>query len=145
MSATAVTNADAANAAVEAMREKQEQRRSDVVENAATREWLEQQVEQDTRTVAVAGREFEFTQLGTDKVADTVEMAGDDADDDLENVPRMLRQVCDVLAEHCLDPVMDREAFGSLPPEAVDDAFNELAGSMMDADDRERVEQFRND
>lgn len=145
MSATEpdVENPERREAMLEAARsevkEEKEQRR----ENATTKQWLQGQLDEQTRTVPVMGRDFEFRPLGTDAVADVLDYTPDSVPDgveapddvnpedlggmDLGEMPGLLRKVCDLLADACTDEEMDRESWGRVPPDVVERVFEDVA------------------
>lgn len=141
-----VANPEAANAAVSAMRQ---QRSDETIERARgsdTQAWLEQRLDEQTNTVPVMGREFEFRPVGSERVAKTLDLIDGDANvDDISELPALLREVCSVLGETCTDPAMDAEAFGRLPADVNQRVFEDVAmpEGDLDPEQRERVDEFR--
>lgn len=150
-----VSNPEARQRMLESARQEVKQKRREQTENMSTKQWLQGQLDEQTRTVAVMGRDFDFRPLGTDAVADVLDYTPnsvpEDEDDlsgiDLAEMPGLLRKICGLLADACTDPEMDREAWGSVPPDVIERVFEDVAfpEEGLDRDEMERVEQFRNE
>lgn len=129
--------------------EKKQERRHEVAELADTEAWLEQRLNEQSRTVPVMGRDFEFRPMGTTTVADIVSQVGDGQEDiPLSEMPDLLRKICDLLGEHCTDSALNAEQFGKMPPEVVEGVFMDIAMPEDDgisSEEREKIEQFRNE
>ncbi len=111
------------------------------LESAGTRAWLEHELDSRSRSVDIYGRTFQFRPIGTTTVTDIVERASTlDDDEDVGQMPKLFRDICAVLGEHCQDDEMDAEAFGQIPPDDVQEIFEEIAISDVD---QERIERFR--
>ena len=127
----------------ETAREERVRRTLDDADAAGTKAWLEASLAEDARTAEIYGREFTFTPIGTDFVSWTVEVASQaGADDDLGDMPELLRRTCRKLGEHCHDPEMGPEEFLRLPPTMVEGIYEEVA-SELSPEERERAERFR--
>lgn len=120
--------------------EEKEQKVSDI-ENAGTRAWLETELDSRSREVEIYDRVFDFRPIGTTTVTDTIERAATlDDDEDIGEMPQLFRDICQVLGEHCLDPEMDADAFGIMPPDDVQQVFEDIAVSDVD---EEKIEKFQ--
>ena len=111
------------------------------IEASATRAWLESELNERSRTVEIYGREFQFRPIGTTTVSDVVERASvlDDGED-ISAMPKLFKEITEILGKHCLDPDMDAIAFGQIPPDDIQEIFEDVSVSDIDED---RVEKFR--
>jgi hypothetical protein len=110
-----------------------------------TKAWLEGRLNEQTRSEMVMGREFDFRPIGTERVADVLDLVDGDMDD-VSEMPTLLREMCSLLGEVCPDPVMDAQSFGQIPPDVVQRVFEDVAmpedGADLDSEERERVDEF---
>ena len=141
-----VANPDAANAVVDAMREERSAERLEHARSNDTRAWLEQRLNEQTATVPVMGRDFEFRRVGTTRVADTLDMIDGDLDD-VSEMPTLFREMCALLGETCTDPALGAEEFGQMPPDVVERVFEDVAmpEGELDEEQRERIDEFRDE
>lgn len=126
--------------------EHKREKATELAEAGGTKAWLERKLAENSVTVAIYDREFEFIPMGTDETTEVIERAqGLDDDEDIGDAPALFRDVKQKMADHALDPEADAEFFGKLPTGELQSAFEALGAADMDEDAAERAEQFRDE
>ena len=121
---------------------KEEERQN--AEHSGTRAWLESELESRSVEAEVFDRTFEFLPIGTMTVVDILERSATLEDgEDVEAAPKLFRDICQILGEHCTDPEMDAEAFGMLPGKELQQVFESVGVSDMEEEELDRIENFR--
>ena len=119
---------------------------ADQIEATSTKAWLEQQLSQNAREVEIFDRTFMFRPVGTGVITDVVERAqGLGEEDSLGSMPDLFRDICEMLGEHCLDDEMNANEFAQLPPDMVQEVFQDVGVANMSAEQQAQVEKFRNE
>jgi len=155
-----IKNPDAVEEMYEAKKEKEREEIQDAEEALTTEQWLESKLDEQSNTVEIYGRDFEFRPIGSKTVEDVTKLFGDevenldiDADnpqdvdpEDLEgsaeDIPKTMWTLRHELADHCIDEEMDADAFGRIPPDDLVQIFERAAASLT-PDDAERAKRFR--
>lgn len=105
---------------------------------------LEAQRDNQRRTVTVMGEQVPFRPVGVGVTKQAIELRQRVLDGDEPGAEEeLLDLIFDVLADHSVEPGMDRDWWAGFPMEVVRQAFQELALGEMSSQERREVEQFR--
>lgn len=122
--------------------EKETKERKQAVEGLSTKQWLQQELEGQSKPVPIMGREFHFTPVGNQRVEEILELASkeaanldrDDVDDledvdsdDLDDMPKFVRSMRETLEEHCLDEYMAEKGMKKIPLDILQMVFEDVA------------------
>jgi hypothetical protein len=159
-SESTITNLEEVEELYEAKKEKEREEIQDAEEALTTEQWLESELNEQSNTVEIYGRDFEFRPIGSKTVEDVTKLFGDevenldidadnpqdidpdDLEDSAEDIPKTMWTLRHELADHCIDEEMDADAFGRIPPQDLVQIFERAAASLT-PDDAERAKRFR--
>lgn len=129
---------------LEALQQEADERRSQMVEFDEVKARLEQKRDRQRRIVDVMDEPVEFRPVGggVARRAMSLRQRAFNSDDP-EAEADLIELVFDVLADHSVDPDMDTDWWAGFPMGVVQDTFEELVMSDMDASEQDAVEQFR--
>ena len=117
--------------------------KAEVVEHANTKHRLEQRLREQRRTVEVLGEPVEFEPVGAGLSRKLMSLRRRAAEGDGEAEEQLIDLVFETLADHSVDPEMTEDWWGQFSIDELKNAFERLVMGNLDANERERIEQFR--
>ena len=124
---------------------KQTQPTIEAREAASVKQRLEQRVREQRRTVDVLGEPVEFEPVGVGVSREAIRLRQRALDGSAEAEAGLIDLVFETLAGHATDPEMDEDWWGQFQMQTIQEAFEQLVMTDVSPEEREQIEQFRDE